>query len=298
MVLLYHGVPRCALAVGDLDIAAFEEQIRHLASEFHCVALASVRDTRARSARPQVHLTFDDGFKNNFTCVAPVLRKLGVPATFFVCSRPTERGRYLWFVYLRVMEVRFPGEQFEFRGRTIDMRPGVRSASMASLTQTLLALKPHPEALYEAIAELPQPESFLSQEELADWCAGMEEGELAQLDADPLFEVEMHTLDHPFLSKCDAQTQREQISRHRTHLENVCGRRCAALAYPIGDYDERTLSLADEFQLDWAFAVNSPGRGDSRFEIPRLGIYSASAGVLSMKSLWGNHIRALRIRVG
>jgi peptidoglycan/xylan/chitin deacetylase (PgdA/CDA1 family) len=41
-------------------------------------------------------LTFDDGLLNNVTIAYPILRRLGLPATFFVCPGLIERGHWLW----------------------------------------------------------------------------------------------------------------------------------------------------------------------------------------------------------
>src|ERR687883_570464 len=62
---MYHGTPRA-------DAAALERQLRVLA------------------------LTFDDGLRSNVEVAYPILRKLGVSATFFVCPGLIERGAWLW----------------------------------------------------------------------------------------------------------------------------------------------------------------------------------------------------------
>jgi len=36
--------------------------------------------------RPSFHLTFDDGFRESYDVIAPILKQKGIPATFFVCT--------------------------------------------------------------------------------------------------------------------------------------------------------------------------------------------------------------------
>ena len=79
-ILMYHGMA----AQGAPALAA---QLRYLARNFKIVALAAMvnRLVQDSAAAPnEIALTFDDGLRNNFTVVYPVLRQLKVPATFLV----------------------------------------------------------------------------------------------------------------------------------------------------------------------------------------------------------------------
>jgi peptidoglycan/xylan/chitin deacetylase (PgdA/CDA1 family) len=87
-VLLYHGVSdgtRDNLTVG---IAQFERQMRLLRE--HCVVraveeLITMREVPP-AAKPQVCVTFDDGYLDNYVNAVPILERHGIPATFFVAT--------------------------------------------------------------------------------------------------------------------------------------------------------------------------------------------------------------------
>lgn len=88
-VLLFHRVSdevRDNLTVG---VAQFERQMALLRQYCDVLSIDEVLDLGERipsSQRPQVSVTFDDGYLDNFTLAAPILRRHQVPAAFFVST--------------------------------------------------------------------------------------------------------------------------------------------------------------------------------------------------------------------
>ena len=94
-VLMFHGV-------GDvhMPIEAFETNLRWLAERFRVMTLAEMVDGiqsgRPPDPRGEFALTFDDGLSNHFKLAYPVLQRLRLPATFFVCPELIEGRRWIW----------------------------------------------------------------------------------------------------------------------------------------------------------------------------------------------------------
>src|SRR3954464_9429303 len=87
-ILMYHGTPRA-------DAAALARQLRLVSLAFPVVPLEELASGK-KSARPRVALTFDDGLRNNLEVAYPILRELGLSATFFVCPGLIDGGAWLW----------------------------------------------------------------------------------------------------------------------------------------------------------------------------------------------------------
>jgi peptidoglycan/xylan/chitin deacetylase (PgdA/CDA1 family) len=297
-VLLYHNVLRTA-GGSFIDARCFERHVAFLTKNFECISAGRLEDSGGRADRTQVLLTFDDGMRNNFEVVVPILARYRVPAIFFISSRHAVRGRYLWFVYLHALKKYFPHDGFLFRGKYLDMRDEVRECTMSRLTDYLTSLDPHPIAMTDVIQEeLPPLEDFMSTQQLRDECEGMTSEQVGELANSELFSVGCHTVDHPFLTRCEPEEMRRQIEENKRWLETVSGVRCDAMAYPLSDYNAPVLDLCRELSFSQGYAVSPTLRSMPELEIPRIGIYSTSLEILGFKAVWGNVLRAARISVG
>ena len=293
-ILLYHGVPLRARHPGGLDAGCFEEQVRFLAHNFTLVGAGWQAMKPAALQRPRVLLTFDDGFRNNAEVAAPILRKYRVPAMFFVASRHTKAGKYLWFSYLSALLFHFRGSGFLFRGRLVDMS-GNREAAIQRLANELLGLRPHPAAMYQAIEEeLPALEDFVPRQELRANFEGMSPQQIRDLAADPLFTIGAHTVDHPYLTSCEPKVAQFEIRENKRQLEEVTGKACATVAYPHNDYSPAILEYCRRIGFASGYSVHQQLHLDPELEIARVGVFSPSLTILTLKALWGTRMQRHR----
>ncbi len=298
VVLLYHAISRENDA-HSISIAVFRQHLGFLKENFEIIHPDRLFERRKAHEKIRVLLTFDDGFRNHADVLAPELIKNQTPAVFFVSSRHSERGKYLWFNYLRAFKRYFAANVFTFRGESFNLSPNHRAATLHRLTQTLWNLQPHPSAMYEAIEnEFPALEDFVPTEPLADFYAGMTAEQIAKLASIPFFHIGAHTVNHPFLSKCDPDGSYREIRDNKRWLEEVTGRPCNSIAYPSGDYDARILAQCGELRFLQGYAVvpTAVSFTNRRLELPRVGLYAGdSLDDLGLKVQWGNLIRTLKI---
>ena len=83
---------------------AFEAQMRFMRKHFSPVAAADVRSPiGAANARLRFAVTFDDGYADNYHIAAPILKKLGIPATFYVVTDHVDGHKAFWWEQLAQM---------------------------------------------------------------------------------------------------------------------------------------------------------------------------------------------------
>jgi len=310
---MYHAI---APGLGDyFGPDVFEEHVRFVKSRFHVIGSHECTKRRRATEDIDVLLSFDDGFLNNAVHVAPILKRHQVPAIFFISTRHCGGG-LLWFAYLSALSRWFAEDSLKLDGRTFDMRPQERKRSVHELREYLLSLRPHPQAMYDKIERsLPSIDSFTPHAYLEDHYAGMTWNHIREIARDPLFEVGVHTVDHPFLTLCDDAEMERQMRENRVELERVTGKRISAIAYPGGDYDARVVATCMDLGFEQRYAVairrvtgdgrqrtKDAGRGTRDeglgIDIPRIGIYKPSLNILGFKVQWGNILRRTPLRFG
>src|SRR5262245_43246607 len=87
-ILIFHRV--CARAdplfPDELDVASFESRMVWVKRWFNVIPLSEAIDGLRGGQLPErpLAVTFDDGYANNAKLAAPILGRLGLPATFFI----------------------------------------------------------------------------------------------------------------------------------------------------------------------------------------------------------------------
>ena len=102
LVVYYHRVVGDLSAKADsfdiergITASAFEKQMRFLLRHFKPVKASQAQSASNSSMRFAV--TFDDGYEDNFSVAAPILKHLGIPATFYVVSDYVGTDRLFWW---------------------------------------------------------------------------------------------------------------------------------------------------------------------------------------------------------
>jgi peptidoglycan/xylan/chitin deacetylase (PgdA/CDA1 family) len=228
-ILMYHGTT----GAGAHALAA---QLRYLARNFKIVSLAAMVEQLGRygaAAPNEIVLTFDDGLRNNFTVVYPMLRELQVPATFFVCPELVDSGRWLWNHEIRCrLQILDHEALAEVRSRIM-----AANGSVEGIIEWIKTLKPPQRRWAEEMVRHATPDfqPTPAQSEAYDM---MSWNDLAALDP-ALVTIGSHTLTHPILTTLTAEEIDFELRQSRRILEQKLGREIHFFCYPNGSYDER-----------------------------------------------------------
>lgn len=179
-------------------------------------------------------ITFDDGYRSCVDIAMPILRELGVPATFFIPTAfPDQRMLFWWDKIAALLAtthrdrvtLRYPSRlRFETRG------PRTRSllTSIVKDTKGLELARFFSElAIALDVEWTATTEHGFAKELIASWA------QIRTLVAAGM-DVESHTHNHRVLETLDAPTLRDELVVSRSELARQLGRSSCALAYPVG----------------------------------------------------------------
>ncbi len=277
-ILLYHGVGKPPtdpwwLAVSRRNFAAHLDVLRR---RCEVVPLTSLPE-RSEGSRPEIAITFDDGYRDNLIA-ATVLADRRLPATVFVVSTPLGHGAEFWWDQLDRVVLRtasLPDRlALETENRIFSWAvPELDSArEAAEAPSTWRAWEPprHDRQrlyleLYDILFAATPDERGHLMEQLASWAATATKGndarramttqELVDLASVPGIEIGAHTQSHPRLADLPAAVQEQEIDGSRRTLEQLVATRISSFSYPFGrqsDYTHETVDLVRRASFELA----------------------------------------------
>lgn len=91
LILNYHRIGNAISSPFDHNLWSasvddFEHQIAFLASNFDVIGLSDLDHALHQPHGRFVMITFDDGYRDNYSTAFPILKSHGVPATFFIAT--------------------------------------------------------------------------------------------------------------------------------------------------------------------------------------------------------------------
>ena len=197
-------------------------------------------------------LTFDDGYRNNAREAWPVLKKLDVPATFFVVTSFVRRPRPFWFDRLDFAVQHLPesvrrlclDELSEVPSFDVGNRAARRRALFAILAECKRRTPQRIERIVSAVEGLAGQDlgRALPHDE---WTSVMDRDDIGRLVAEG-GDVGSHTRDHTLLDSATDDEARTQLVQSKRAIEDWIARPCTSICYPSGRTNDRTARLVAE----------------------------------------------------
>lgn len=290
-ILIFHRVlPQPdPLFPGEFDKERFNVLMSFIASTFHVVTLGEAVNRLSQNNLPArtLVITFDDGYADNAEVAFPILKKYGIPATYFIASGFLNGGR-MWndTVIECIRRTNFDEidlsklglgtcalDSTRARGQTISrVLEKIKYLSLSEREDALEHLK-----YITGNNALPRDLMMTSDQVAKMHCSGIEIGG--------------HTINHPILSKLSLKDAENEIAGGRDALEEIIGSPIQVFAYPNGKPDQ-------DYTADHARLVESMGfrcavttskgaakTGADLFQLPRYSPWGKSIPVWSARLL-------------
>jgi len=292
-ILAYHRVlsPDTARPGGGMAGFAFDDgvisastegfyrQMSYVQRNFNVVSFkdiyAAERQAGALPPRPLI-VTFDDGYRDNYTNAFPVLKELGVPATIFVATSHMGSKSLFWWdlvAYCINTTERTDLTLDEISGHALPL--GTSCERRVAIARVLAWVKMVPEKTKARfVRDLP---AALGVEIPPDLSVAMHLSwdEIREM-ADCGIEFGSHAVSHPVLSKVDDDQLEREVVDSKAALQRELGKEAIVFSYPVGgqgNFDARTRAAVIRAGYKYAVSyIEGVGRTVDldRYAMPRI----------------------------
>ncbi len=206
-----------------LAVQKFELFLRHLRRHYSIISLDHARDCLNKAAplpRSPVVLTFDDGFRSNYTLAYPLLKKWQVPATIYLATEFVSERKPIWV-------------------DRVDHALNQAGKTVRDLIETKRWLKKLPqEEIEAAVSSLEQQMGGLPLDLRSGTAAPIYHPlawtEILEMQASGLVSFGAHTHTHKIMGRCQDETVRQEVRRSKQIIEKETAVRCTHFCYPNG----------------------------------------------------------------
>lgn len=246
IAVVYHGLAARS-GKPELELVAphgtdvFERQVRHLARTYHVVPAADLQRAateRRRGARFPAAITFDDDLASHVELALPILRRIGVSATFCLTGATLKGPHSFWWQRLQHAVNADPSrlpDLFEALGAPARRTAATDPRAIHELARLVEALDvPAREAFARMLPDVP-----------ASAEVGVPPGGVQAL-ASAGMAIGLHTRRHDPLPSLGDDALAAAFAEGRDELERAAGQRLVVVAYPHGRADSRVARVARE----------------------------------------------------
>ncbi len=266
VILNYHRASGGDLR-GHLQYLRRYYRVMHIEAALEELYAARKEQRHTSSGKTVVAVTFDDGYRDNYTHGFALACELQTPMTIYLVPGYIENGqRFWWFEGKRLVQSA-QVQEASVEGLTYHLQQEDERAALASLIdrrvrfahsvterETFLATMRAVLVASSSVVEEEQPELPLTWEQVHE----MEQSGWVSFGA--------HTMHHPILSYLTDPAERERELREcRMCLEDILGHAVHTFAYPIGQQQHigsETVTAVRQAGYTWAvtthYGINTP----------------------------------------
>lgn len=180
-----------------------------------------------------VVLTFDDGYRDNFTVGYPVLKRLAAPFTVYVATGLVDRAAPLWWMIVEQVVQQQESVALSTDGEIAyvpSRGTGEKREAFARIHRWLVSIDEdrQREAVKDLAWRYGVDAQAMADAEMMSW------EEVKALAADPLVTIGAHTVGHYALAKLPLPRARAEVRDGARVLEAVTGQKPRHFAYPYG----------------------------------------------------------------
>jgi len=222
----------------------FDRDLDYLCSHFKPISIKELDDIVCNNKildKPSFHLTFDDGLKEIYTEIAPILERKGIPATFFINTDFVD-NKSLFYRYKVSLIIERLNTNNESKKELIKYF-NLSEISIGTIKNRLLTFGINDTPIIDNIANLIELD-------FAEYLR-IQQPYMSKRDINELlgkgFSIGSHSLNHPCFKEIDINEKKRQINESFQFIEKEFNLKDLYFSFPFSDE-----SVEIKF-MDWLY---------------------------------------------
>lgn len=265
IALLYHRIAQTdssdSLIPGliNASLAEFEKEIEFLTKHFSIISIEEIVEAfRCGQHLPSnaLIITFDDGYKDNYTYAYAVLKKFKIPATIFLTSDFIDNDKDLIWTD-KVAYVLDKTEQLSIDVSDLSYDLANKQKKNKAKVEIIEYLKNLDNYAKNKIVDSLSEKSGVGIEEVAAKNLYLSSSEILEMDKGGI-SFGSHGRSHSILTRLKLQEARDEILESKLKIEEIIGREIISFAYPNGtrfDFNNELIEILRECGYKIAFTA-------------------------------------------
>ena len=278
LVIMYHGISKKVYDPPiwtQLPEDTFRRQLQYLKSHYKIISLSEAimaLSSRRKFPEPTALITFDDGYKNNYTIAFPILKEYSIPAAIFLTFNFIGTNKLLWVNELLLLLKQGMDQGFSISH--LSFIPGkhiINKNFWEIYLYAVNAMKRMPELKRSYYLKELRKSIKLTKNEMFEDFSMLTWDHIIEMKESGLVDFGVHTANHKILSSLPQEEWADEIKMPKEKLSNMLGAEIEAFCYPNGrpevDFNEDHVKYLRECGYVCAFTTESslfnPTKGDT-----------------------------------
>ncbi len=269
-IVMYHGVDRkqdTHFNERFFSVANFDKQIAGFKKHFNVLTYDDFLHNRFSKDKPNMLITFDDGYANNVNYALPVLDKHNAHALFFVTGVGTMNKKILWADALDIVttradknskvtmngaEFRFDGTKFACKELNIDLASYVQASKKTGYVEK-----------ENLVTQLLSIYDFTADKDMDDYWHLMTDDQILRASQSKNITIGSHGFYHNNLGSLANDDAVNEVRLSKKYLENIIQKDVTSIGFPDGSYTEQlndslnAEGFKKQFLVDYRYGDNN-----------------------------------------
>lgn len=281
VILCYHGVDLNEdkrFNMRFFSNKTLESHFYYLKKYTNVISIKDYFDQKWDENRLNVAITFDDGYRNNYLYLKPLVEKYELPVSIYITGLNNTPYKFLWADFADLVLYFTKRDAFVIGNQEFRKSETGNFINNEGLSTKLKIKEVGNWEYKEEFFKLFESEflEIQNKPELKDYWQIMSDEEIQSCSKSPFISIGSHSFYHNNLDNISLTDAKQELIHSKSYLESLTQQPITELAYPDGAYTEELALYGNQelgFDKQLALSFRFKDDGNKPFMRSRTGLY-------------------------